>query len=298
MIIRYGTSVKESIDVTDICLSKLTNNNIITIPISESSREKVFTDPFHLKLKKIFILNEDSITECPWNTQLKIDIKNNTIQFISNTDITEKLKNIQTKLQLNHGYFWQEYPEQLMTTRYLTGSEKVLEIGANIGRNSLIIASILQDSRNLVSLESCPTYALQLIENRDINNLHFFVEPSALSKTTLIQKDWNTIPSDTLKDGYSWVNTITLDQLNAKYNIEFDTLILDCEAAFYYILMDMPEILNNIKLIIMENDYNEISKKKYIDDVLVKHNFYPIYSENGGWGPCYNFFYEAWTRNI
>jgi hypothetical protein len=35
----------------------------------------------------------------------------------------------------------------------------------------------------------------------------------------------------------------------------FDTLVLDCEGAFYYILQDTPEILEGIKLLIMENDY-------------------------------------------
>jgi hypothetical protein len=81
------------------------------------------------------------------------------------------------------------------------------------------------------------------------------------------------------------VNTITLDQLNRKYNIQFDTLVLDCEGAFYYILMDMPEILDNIKLIIMENDYLNFSEKQYIDDVLIKNNFYRDYVETGGWQP-------------
>ena len=38
--------------------------------------------------------------------------------------------------------------------------------------------------------------------------------------------------------------------------------------------MDMPNILNNIKLIIMENDYNDISHKHFIDDVLIKNRFY------------------------
>jgi hypothetical protein len=72
--------------------------------------------------------------------------------------------------------------------------------------------------------------------------------------------------------------------------------VLDCEGAFYYILMDMPELLNNINLIIMENDYWDISHKNYIDDVLVKHNFYRDYVEPGGWGPCCNNFFEVWKK--
>ena len=84
--------------------------------------------------------------------------------------------------------------------------------------------------------------------------------------------------------------------LKNKYNINFDTLILDCEGAFYYILMDMPEILNNIKLIIMENDYFEISFKNYVDEILKNNNFYIEYSEPGGWGPCCHNFFEVWKK--
>jgi len=62
-----------------------------------------------------------------------------------------------------------------------------------------------------------------------------------------------------LLNGYKWVKTITYDDLKLKYKINFDTLVLDCEGAFYYILMDMPEILKNIKLIIMENNYHNFS---------------------------------------
>jgi hypothetical protein len=60
--------------------------------------------------------------------------------------------------------------------------------------------------------------------------------------------------------------------------------------------MDMPEILDNINLIIMENDYHDISKKTYIDNILVNNNFYRDYVQSGGWGPCYNNFFEVWKK--
>jgi len=34
-----------------------------------------------------------------------------------------------------------------------------------------------------------------------------------------------------VKPGYKWVNTITLDEVKKKYNIDFDTLVLDCEGC-------------------------------------------------------------------
>ena len=190
----------------------------------------------------------------------------------------------------------QELSEQKMSVRYLRGQEKVLEIGGNIGRNSLVIASILENSNNLVTLESDVNISKQLSENRDLNNMKFHIEISALSKRKLIQKGWNTKPSETLEPNFKWVNTITFEQLETKYNIKFDTLVLDCEGAFYYILMDMPEILDNINLIIMENDYTVLGQKIYIENILTKNNFYVDYTEKGGWGPCHNNFFEVWKK--
>lgn len=209
--------------------------------------------------------------------------------------ITSKLNTIHRKLKFHHGYLDDELPEQKMAVRYLTGNEKVLEIGGNIGRNSMTIASIVNNGTYVV-LECDPNIAKQLKENRDLNRFQFHIENSALSKRKLIQKGWDTKPSDVLEEGHTWVNTITYDELQSKYNIPFDTLVLDCEGAFYYILMDMPEILQNIKLIIMENDYHDIKHKEYVDSVLKANKFYNSYKEAGGWGPCYNNFFEVWKR--
>lgn len=296
MKILYGISLSDSINVTNICLSKLRTNNVINIPCGDCNRANFFTDPFYGFLKKIIILNNNNITEYDANTVLKIDIEKNTVESINEEDVNSIITNIHSKLNIKYGDIKHELPEQKMVVRYLTGNEKVLEIGGNIGRNSLIIASILKNSNNLVTLECDTNIARQLIENRDLNNIKFNIEISALSNRRLIQQGLDTIPSDTLKEGYSWVNTITWDRLKSKYNIEFDTLVLDCEGAFYYILMDMPEILENISLIIMENDYWDGSHKNYIDEVLKKNNFSTFYTECGGWGPCYYNFYEVWRK--
>ena len=296
MKIYYGI-ISNLTDVTDTCLSKLLNNNIISIPSGDINRANYFTDPIVGTLKKIFILNDNNLTEHEDFCSIKINILDNTITVISNEDIDNKIKNIHCKLKIKHGSCDEELPEQKLAVKYLNGNEKVLEIGGNIGRNSLIIASILEDETNFVTLECDENIANQLTENRNLNNLKFHIESSALSNRKLIQKEWNTIPSNILQNGFKWVNTITLDDLKTKYNIEFNTLVLDCEGAFYYILIDMPEILNNIKLIIMENDYHDINHKKYIDEVLSANNFHVDYVESGGWGPCYNNFFEVWKKN-
>ena len=307
MKILYGIR-DNNIDVTSICYSKLIKQGIIIIPSGDCARANYFTDPLINILKSIFIIvNNSNLVEYDHTKEIYIDTKTNQVftnenlpEYISSIypTVQAKLSNIHNNLKIIHGSFNEEYPEQMMATRYLTGKEKVLEIGGNIGRNTLVISYILskQNNYNFVSLECDLGIANQLAENKALNGLNFQIENSALSKRKLIQKGWETIVSDTVLDGYTEVKTITLEELNSKYNIVFDTLVLDCEGAFYYILMDMPEILNNVNLIIMENDYHDITCKNYVDAILKQNNFYVDYVEAGGGGCCYNNFFEVWKR--
>jgi len=299
LIIKYGVE-DNNIDVTEFCFLKLKINDIIRIPCGDNNRAHYFTDPLYGILKKIFIYIGNEVRTYGHEETIIINLTDLNIFTISNDDVNHNINYIHSQLKLKYGSFNDELPEQKMVVRYLTGNEKVLEIGGNIGRNSLVIGYILNqlNNNNLVTLESDPSIAKQLLENKNINNLDFQIENSALSKRKLIQKGWNTFESNELLNGHKWVNTITLEQLYAKYNIQFDTLVLDCEGAFYYILMDMPEILDNIKLIIMENDYLDITKKQYIDNILKESGFCRDYAEHGGWEPCYDNFFEVWKKFI
>jgi FkbM family methyltransferase len=300
----YGTDSVFT-DVTELVYKKCLDNEVVFIPSDDIMRAGIFGDPawgFH---KYLFIKDSfGETTRYEPTSSIYIDLYQSKIYTVD--DIPEnvisqnfegKLKCIHSKLKILHADFTSnEYPEQLISARYIKGPEKVLEIGANIGRNTLVISSLLNDSSNLVSLE-CDTASYQkLLENRQLNKFKFGAENAALSARPLIQKGWDTIPSQELPDGYTPVNTITLDSLKEKYPLEFDTLVLDCEGAFYYILLDYPEILNNINLIIMENDYHDFSHKEYIDNTLKERGFWCEYREAGGWGPCAEFFYEVWTR--
>ena len=289
------------IDVTNVCMKMLKCDNAIIIPSGDGNRAFYFTDPVYGVEKKIFIMINGLMSEYDKFTNIKINLEDNTIfttdEHATINFVNDKLSKIHSNLKMNYGSLNEEVPEQKMVVRFLTGNEKVLEIGGNTGRNSLVIASILTNDANLVTLECDQEIANLLTLNRDANNLKFQIESSALSNRKLIQRGWDTMPSETLIEGYKWVNTITLENLKTKYNIKFDTLVLDCEGAFYYILLDMPEILNNINLIIMENDYYELSHKICVDQILAKHDFSRVYVEGEGWGPCNHIFYEVWKKN-
>jgi FkbM family methyltransferase len=292
MNIYYGIETRH-IDVTAICHSKLKVNNIITIPWGDTNRTLHFTDPLFGTLKSVFIEKNGEVTGYDCHFSLKINCETHEITCIPDPFVC--LLRIHNSLQLRHGSLDEEFPEQMMAMNYLKGDEKVLEIGGNIGRNSCVIRRILNHS-DFVTMECDPVSVQHLIENRDLNQLTFHVENAALSKLKLIQKGWDTVPSDVLLDEHAWVPTITLEELNQKYKIPFDTLVLDCEGAFYYILLDMPEILDNINLILMENDYKIYTHKLEVDAILQSRGFYVDYSERGGWGPCESHFFEVWKR--
>ena len=303
------------IDITEMCLKNCTTNFIVFIPATESKRSSLFTDPIPYTLKSMFIHDitdkvKYTLTEYDYSKDVYIDIANHIVytsdnvpDYISNVNPKKRLDFIHSQLKIDFGSFQEEYPEQEMVAKYITGNENVLEIGSNIGRNSLVIGYILNSNNNsnFVTMESDQDISNLLIHNRNINNLSFHIENAALSSRKLIQRGWNTIVSDEVFDGYKSVSTITWDAVKEKYkSILFDTLVLDCEGAFYYILQDNPEILDNIKLIIMENDYNNVNHKQYIDNALKNAGFTVDYSEAGGWenAPCYSNFYEVWKKPI
>lgn len=211
-----------------------------------------------------------------------------------------KLKDLHSKLKLNYGDFSDEYDEQVMSVLYIKPDDVVLEIGGNIGRNSCIIASILNDSRNLIVFESDPKNAVKLKKNRDLNNLDFKIEDCAISKNELFQKDWVTKTKDLLNSyelsDWKKIKTMSWDKIKNKYKTPFDTLVADCEGALYYILKDEPNFLENFKTIIIENDFEYIEQKNFVDDEFKRFDFINVYSNPGPWGPCSDRFYEVWKK--
>ena len=208
------------------------------------------------------------------------------------------LEQMHKKIKINYGNILEELPEQLMSVMFLNENNKVLEIGGNIGRNSMIIGNIVSNN-NFVVMECDKTNSLHLYDNMILNNLNFNIECSALSKQKMIQKEWDTIVSDDILEGYKQIDIISFEKLQQKYNIIFDTLVLDCEGAFYYILMDFPDILNNIKLVIIENDFKKIEDEKFVKDKLVENGFRIVYCQNinspFNWSYKFNF-YEVYKK--
>jgi len=301
-------------DISDLVYKYCKKNNHIIIPSSDHNRAMLFGDPLFGILKNIKVEFDDNTFKIfDHIQQIVIQIDNNLIiekpepKILTRTEWWEtigkniddsrlKLYELHKYLNIQFGNKFDEYPEQLMAINFIKENDIVLELGGNIGRNTCVIAQLLKDDKNLVSLECNPKHVKELTINRNNNNFNFQIEPSALSKRNLIQKGWDTKVSDIVLPGYFKVNTISWDDLKNKYNLNFNTLVADCEGALYYILQDEPDMLKDFDKVIMENDYWDINHKNFVDENLKKNGFKVVFSGGGGWGPCSSFFYEVWKK--
>jgi FkbM family methyltransferase len=244
----------------------------------------MFTDPFPNVHKYIFI-GDHVFDE---NKIIVVDTKKRLLKVADNRKITEAMHTRLEALQLP--ICDQDKQLSMMILRYLRGNEKVLMIGGD----SSIFAKT--GNTDCVVLESDPSTAQQLRDNPIVS---FSVENAALSKRKMVQKNKDTFPSNVLpSEDYSWVHTLTLQELYSKYPLRFDTLVLDCRGAFYHILQEMPEILEHVHTIIVENDYKEYIHKHVVDTLLRQKGFHVDYS-CAHWRsrfPCNSNFYQVWIQ--
>lgn len=200
------------------------------------------------------------------------------------------------------GDFNAEYEEQIMSIMFIEPTAKVLELGSNIGRNTCIIASILNNSKNLVTLETMTDSCDCLRKNKESNNFEFEIVNAGLSYRPLIQTGWLSVPSEYVPARFVKPNVMTFQELEEKYQIQFDTLVLDCEGAFYYVLMDYPQLLTNVNKVLLENDFVVVDHKKYIDNVFKKYGFTCVYQKELDCPSLNEFdhvkdnFYEVWKK--
>jgi len=315
MKILYGYDDQHYINVTSTIFNQCFKNNRLVIPTGDGARcEIIGFDPYPNVLKHILITDYNGNKykfghnrECVLSFEPVVQQLHNMTphswyhregKLIANP--ADRVRALHRHMNFDHGVISDEFPEQVLAVQFVKEDAKVLEIGGNLGRNSLVLSSLLKSTDQLVVLETNLEVVPKLVENLRQNQFDTRVEPSALSSVPLISDGWVTVPTSVATEeahkGWKPVATITFEELQTKYNIEFDTLVADCEGALYYILKDNPEVLDDIQTIVMENDYGDIDTKNMLDLILGLKGFTRIHHVAGGWGPCHDFFYEVWAK--
>lgn len=211
------------------------------------------------------------------------------------------IEKIHQQLKFTGGSLKDEFPEQLLSIQFIKSSSTVLEIGGNIGRNSCVISSLLDDSSRLVVLETNEDDVKTLATNRDSNGFKFNIENCAISLNKMFQHGWNCVECE-VNPGPGWkeVRTASWDYIKTKYNLNFDTLVADCEGGLFYILYQQEHFIDSFKTLIVENDYLDYNKKLYVDGIYEKHGFRKVSQQEGciGGRPEWTIpdFYAVWQK--
>lgn len=305
-------------NVTRQTLDHFLHEQDIQFPETDEGRARVFGDPCFGTVKEIRVSDQDdTMLIVPAGRSLSLSITKPIQDQIDTprgwwkrhgqqiSDPDERLKALHGHLRLNHGSMDDEYCEQKMAMRYIKPDATVLELGGNIGRNTVVISTILSNPERHVVCESDATIAKQLQENCTLNHLTTQVLPVALSKRKLIQRGWDTIPSDIVLPGYTEVGTMSYETVCKTTSCRFDTIVADCEGALYYILQDEPTLLDGIHTVILENDFADRQQKDAVDSKLKAYGFEVVYTDTidhymvrTKFSHSQDCFYQVWTRTI
>ena len=137
----------------------------------------------------------------------------------------------------------EELPEQLMSCvamQHYKQGEKNLEIGCNIGDNTLIL-SYLIGSENIIAIDACFEYTetcKQNLQNAGFSNCK--VIPVAISNMPLKRMHWKTSehePFKPLEQDYEYVYTMKWNEFNSIHG-PFDIVVADYEGSVYKIIQE------------------------------------------------------------
>ena len=149
-----------------------------------------------------------------------------------------------------------EKEEQELARKYIKENDSVLELGGRYGSVSCIINSKLKVKTDHVVIEPDERVWDALEGNKLRNGSQFnivkgFVSSKKLSLTAL--NSYEGYGTRSIEDNNSSIPSFTLDEIKAKYNINFNVLVADCEGFLETFFDENPDFYN-LRLIIFEAD--------------------------------------------
>ena len=108
-----------------------------------------------------------------------------------------------------------------------------------------------------------------IVFGMQLNNCNFQIVKGFISNKKLNLTNLQfTYGSTYEEDNNSNIDCFTLDEIQKKYNIKFNVLVADCEGYLEEFFDQNPELYNNLRLVILEEDYKEKCNYNKIYDEL------------------------------
>ncbi|MDB4647010.1 FkbM family methyltransferase [Akkermansiaceae bacterium] len=140
--------------------------------------------------------------------------------------------------EYGRGFVTHELAERELVERHITSEEVILELGGSVGVVSCFINRKLSAKQNHIVVEPNPRILEYLKANRDLNNCEFLIEECIVSRShgkisMNIYKNYksSSVEENTRLDGQKIeVKTQTLQDLEKKHQLKFDTVVMDIEG--------------------------------------------------------------------
>jgi FkbM family methyltransferase len=161
---------------------------------------------------------------------------------------------------------------QLLVNEYINADDVVLELWAGSGIVSCTINNKLNNKYNQISVEPNQKNWNSLEKNKKNNKCNFNIIKGFISN-----KKFNIINTGNgtmfVEDGDTNIQSITLDQVEDKYNLKFNVLVADCEGFLEIFFDENPQLYNELRLIIYEKDCKEKCNYEKIQNELKNNGF-------------------------
>ena len=168
-----------------------------------------------------------------------------------------------------------ESEEQRQAGQYIPSDAIVLELGARYGTVSCIISKKLSNSMNLVVVEPDDTVWDALENNMKKNNCNFNIVKGVISNKKLSSSK-SGYGATMTSNNSSTISNFSLDEIQQKYKLKFDTLVADCEGCLQDLFDENPVLYDQLKLIIIEHDHPEKTDYELLIQNLKKNNYIEI----------------------
>ena len=184
--------------------------------------------------------------------------------------------------------------ERRLCNRYIPKDAVVLELGARYGTVSFVINSKLDNKSNHVAVEPDPTVWDVLNRNRDRTGCQFhilkgFISNKKWNLNRLPESGYFTHTVALSENEVSDIPSFTLSEVKEKYGLDFNTLVCDCEGFLETFLDENPDLLLNLKLLIMECDSVQRCNYDKIRENLSSAGFSLIERK---------YYHEVWRKSV
>ncbi|UJH69044.1 FkbM family methyltransferase [Allomuricauda sp. SCSIO 65647] len=181
-----------------------------------------------------------------------------------------------------------EREEAKYLTTHLDPNAKILELGSCLGYISCLTNKLISNKSDHVVLEANPKLIPWIEKNKKENTCSFSIENRIISKDTS-----NTFFIHDLIVGGSTkrvtgekveIEGSSIEELQKKYNLEFDTLIMDIEGGELDFFRNFQSSVKNFKAIFFEiHPFAEILTKdeaSECEEILLSLGFTKTLSDN------------------